>query len=104
MEQSQPVPKEARIARVILRTAQRNPTGVSRTMMSIQTRPYGPEWTKVLEELIVKGFVIEEATIAARRRNRRAVISYRLGPSSEGQDFEEMEATDVLRLVEAVAA
>lgn len=95
--------KEARIARVILRTAQRTPD-VSRTMMSIQTRPYGPDWTKVLEELIERGFIIEGAKIAARRRNRRAVISYKLGPSAEGFDFEEMEAIQVQKLVWAVAA
>jgi|SRR4051812_32608083 hypothetical protein len=95
--------KEARIARVILRTAQRTP-GVSRTMMSIQTRPYGANWTKVLQELIDGKWIIEEATIAARRKNRRAVISYRLGPNAEGQDFEELEAHEVQKLVFAPAA
>jgi len=102
MSDTQPT-KDARIARVILRTAQRTPS-VSRTMMSIQTRPYGPEWTKVLQELIDREFIIEEATIAARRRNRRAVISYRLGPNAEGLDFEELEAIQVQKIVWAVAA
>lgn len=95
--------KEARIARVILRTAQRTPN-VSRTLMSIQTRPYGPDWTKVLQELIDRDFIIEDAQIQARRRNRRAVIAYRLGPNAEGHDFEELEAIEVQRLIWAVAA
>jgi hypothetical protein len=73
-------------------------------MMSIQTRPYGANWTKVLQELIDRGFIIEEATIAARRKNRRAVISYRLGPNAEGQDFEELEAHQVQQLVFAAVA
>ena len=94
--------KEARIARVILRTAQRTP-GVSRTMMSIQTRPYGAIWTQVLQELIDRDWIIEEATIAARRRNRRAVISYRLGPNALDQDFEELEAIQVQKLIFAAA-
>jgi len=94
--------KEGRIARVILRTAQRNP-GCSRTMMSIQTRPYGADWTVVLQNLIDGDFIIEEAVIAARRKNRRAVISYRLGPNGEGQDYEELEAYQVQQLVFAAA-
>jgi len=102
MDSTQPT-KEARVARVILRTAQRQPN-VSRTLMSIQTRPYGADWTTTLQELIDRNFIIEEATIAARRRNRRAVISYRLGPAAEGYDFEEMEAIQVQKLVWAVAA
>src|SRR3954463_6350283 len=95
--------KESRIARVILRTAQRTPN-VSRTHMSIQTRPYGANWTKVLQELIDREFIIEEAIIAARRRNRRAVISYRLGQRALGLDFEEMEAIQVQKLVWAESA
>jgi len=71
--------------------------------MSIQVRPYGAEWVDVLQELIDRNFIVEGSSIAHRRKNRRAVISYTLGEAAKDIDFEDLEAEQVQKLVYAAA-
>lgn len=86
--------KDAKIARVILRALQREP-GLTRTRLTVQVRPYGPEWLEVLKSLMDQGLVDEHAVIVhPMGTNKRAAIAYYLakGPSHLDYEFSEPEA------------
>jgi hypothetical protein len=89
--------KEVRIARVILRAILREP-GITRTHLSVQVRPYGAEWTDVLEHLKTQGLIQESAVIVnPTGKHKRAAIAYQPSAATRHLDYETLSPETVAR-------
>lgn len=94
---------EGQVQRTILRLVQKTP-GLQRTLLSVQVRSHSATWDDTLRDLIARGMIIEDSVVKQSKKNRRAVIVYRLNDhlyeTSKWPAFEDLSPKEVGEFVD----